>query len=150
MSGSGVAWDAMWWLMMACWSAGEPEGPDRVNRFNSEPDVVIAEVLAMTDPVAQEVAVLELCEAWPGYTSTLCAALPEGAARSRCDRFNARPHLWSIEQNSTSASWSGGVSSGRLGLPAAFLQTWSGAAAAAGECAGSDHACLEAAAQGSA
>ena len=134
---------AMLWVMLACRQDAVSDGPDLVERYGTEPDAVISEVRAMTDPVTQEAAVLALCEAWPGRTTALCEALPEGAARSRCARFNARPHLWSIEQNSTSASWTGGASSGRLGLPDSFLQHWSGTPADPRACEISDHACLE-------
>ncbi len=134
--------------LLACHPEPVPQGPDLVTRYATEPDAVIAEVRAMADPVEQEIAVLALCESWPGQTAALCEALPEGAARSRCERFNARPHLWSIEDSSATASWTGGASSGRLGLPDGFLATWSATPPAPGECAVSDHACLDSAARG--
>lgn len=137
----------MFWVILACRQEALPEGPSLVERYGTAPEVVIAEVTAMADPVAQEVAVLSLVESWPGQTAALCKALPNGAARDRCARFNSRPHLWSIAGSSSSARWSGGAGSRRLGLPDRFLETWSGTPAAPGDCATTDHACLEAAAR---
>ncbi|MFT5684541.1 MAG: hypothetical protein ACI8RZ_005482 [Myxococcota bacterium] len=134
---------AMIWVMLACRQDTVSQGPTLVERYETESEAVIAEVRAMGDPIAQEVAVLALCESWPGQTAALCKALPEGAARSRCERFNTRPHLWSIKDSSASASWTGWVGSGRLGLPAAFLTTWDATPPAPGACEITDHACLE-------
>jgi hypothetical protein len=54
---------------------------------------VTARVVAVPDDLARTVVVGRLCEAFPGQTSALCAALPEGASRTRCERLNGRPHL---------------------------------------------------------
>lgn len=120
--------------LISCTSA--PEGPDYIQRFGAAPEAVIAEVSAMPDPVRQEAAVIQLCEAYPGYTAQLCAALPDGPARLRCDRFNARPHLWSITPDTPST--------GRLGLPAPLLGMWQDTDADSSTCRADDHACLEA------
>lgn len=81
--------------LTAC--GGQPEpAADRASRFGTEPEVVIAEVLALADPVAREAAIVEILEAHPGETGILCEALAEGPVRRRCERYNSRPHLWTI------------------------------------------------------
>ena len=51
----------MIWVMLACRQGATTSEPDRVARYRTEQDVVIREVLAMVDPVAQEAEVLA-CE----------------------------------------------------------------------------------------
>lgn len=86
-------------LATSCGASPEAEtapGSDRVARFGAEPEVVIAEVRSLEDPVVQEAAVVALLEAHPGRTGALCEALDVGPLRDRCERYNSRPHLWTV------------------------------------------------------
>lgn len=123
-------------LLSACAASPQPAAPALRDAFSADPQATIAQVSQMDDPIAQEAVVIDLCETFPGYTAQLCAALSDGPARDRCERFNARPHLWSITDQTPS--------SGRLGLPSGFLASWEDTPAQPGECAPSAHACLEA------
>jgi hypothetical protein len=48
---------------------------------------------ALEDPVVRFAAASVVIEAWPGHAGTMCAALPEGDARTRCVTIDGRPHL---------------------------------------------------------
>lgn len=125
----------MWsFLLFACSQAPPPR--DWVAEFDRDPQAVIAAVASLSDPVQQEAVVITLCEAYPGYTAELCPALAPGAARERCERFNERPHLWSITTPADPGK-------GRLGLPETLMQRWADQAANSGTCGGGDHGCLE-------
>jgi len=84
---------ALTWLSSVGCSSSQPPPDDYVSRFPDDPDGVRAAVLALEDPVAQEVAVVALVEAFPGETGALCAELSSGPVRTRCERFDSRPHL---------------------------------------------------------
>ncbi len=68
-------------------------GGDPVQRWPDQPDAVLAEVAAMTDPVSRLAVVIAVTEAHPGTTQALCQLLPPGPDQARCDRLNLRPHL---------------------------------------------------------
>ncbi len=58
-----------------------------------DPAAVTARVTSIPDEFTRTVVVGRLCEAYPGATRALCASLPMGPSRERCDRLNSRPHL---------------------------------------------------------
>lgn len=126
-------------MILSALIACTPQPPPAVDyraAFGEDPTAVTEVVRQMSDPIEQEIVVIALCEAYPGYTAELCAALPAGAARTRCERFNARPHLWSITDTAPA--------SGRLGLPSDFTQLWDDTAPDPGPCREDDHGCIEA------
>ena len=62
-------------------------------------DALSAQIAGLDDPVAQLAVVIAVSEAHPGETTALCAVLPDGPGKARCDRGNARPHLRAARQN---------------------------------------------------
>ncbi|MDP2311427.1 MAG: hypothetical protein Q8P41_00865 [Pseudomonadota bacterium] len=81
-----------------------------VKDWAADPSVVTARIIALEDDIARTVVVGRLCEAFPGQTGALCAALPDGASRQRCERLNGRPHLsFDPTHLATTAPASGGV-----------------------------------------
>ena len=103
------------WLALVLVACGGPEQPavpppgDPVDRFAVAPEEVLDEVAAMTDPVAQEIVVLALLEAYPGQTGALCERLRPGPVQERCTRYNERPHLWTIPTETPAAAGSAGA-----------------------------------------
>ncbi len=65
-----------------------------VTRWPVEPTEVQAEIEAETNPLQKALGIAALTEAYPGQTMTLCMALDQPEARTRCERLNERPHLW--------------------------------------------------------
>ena len=135
-------------VALGCGSDPAPApADDYVARFPDDPHGVRADVLALEDPVAQEVAVVALVEAFPGETASLCTDLPTGPVRTRCERFNTRPHLWTPPPLSPAGPGlpltprlASGPSNQRLLLPAGELPAL---AADGGGCAPGAAVCLE-------
>jgi len=75
-----------------------------VQRWPSDPQAVTAAVLALQDPLEQLAVSSEVAETWPGGSQALCAALPRGAARERCNQLNTRLHLGQDLARLTAAS----------------------------------------------
>ena len=65
---------------------------------------VVAELGALSDPIAQLALVQELVEAHPGQTRDLCPVLPAGPGRDRCRSLNSRPHLWQVDVEAATAA----------------------------------------------
>lgn len=64
-----------------------------VEQWKSDPDGLLSDLQKLDDPLEQVAVIEAVSEAWPGETGPLCRTLPPGAARSRCERINMRPHL---------------------------------------------------------
>lgn len=64
-----------------------------ISQWKDEQDALVRDLIYVKDPIEQVALVEALTEAYPGETAALCALLPEGAGRERCDRINIRPHL---------------------------------------------------------
>lgn len=126
---------------------------DLIARYANDPKGVRAEVLRISDPVLQDVAVMRLVEEYPGRTEGLCDSVPFGPARDRCTRFNNRPHLWGSYVKSSGQgveSWSRPDDFRARGTGAEFpdtlLERWAETAPRGDVCAAGDtpfHLCLE-------
>jgi len=78
---------------------------------------VTSRVVAVPDDLERTLIAGRLCETFPGQTGALCAALPQGASRVRCERLNGRPHLGGDPSLTTPATpMSGGAPVG-VGTP---------------------------------
>ncbi|MFZ5475670.1 MAG: hypothetical protein ACOZNI_02745 [Myxococcota bacterium] len=64
-----------------------------LREWETDPAGTAARVAAVPDDLERTLYVEKLTEAHPNETKALCASLPEGRARKRCETLNARPHL---------------------------------------------------------
>lgn len=62
--------------------------------FPADPPGAMSEIGALADPIAQGALLDRLADTRPDAVRSLCAALPTGPARTRCESLNTRPHLW--------------------------------------------------------
>ena len=97
--------------------------------YAHSPDEVVARLVALADPVEQEVIAVALVERYPGQTSDLCPELLGPAAR-RCKALNVRPHL-TLDPQEIARSGDEGRPEGFLGLmrDADMPEPWSDAPA---------------------
>lgn len=86
---------------------------EAVDEWPDDTEGVTKRVLAMPDDISRAVVVGRLSDTYPGQTKALCAALPLGTSRARCDRVNNRPHL--SEAPGSAPTGNGGASGGTPG-----------------------------------
>jgi hypothetical protein len=91
-------------LLTACQNGREKDGEgDFTALWDRDPGSAAERIRKMEDPIEQIAAVTELSESRPGSTTELCSLLDPGQARKRCERLNARPHLWEERKSSSPA-----------------------------------------------
>lgn len=130
-------------LLLAC---ADPPPVDWAAQWRADPARTTQEISALGDPILREAAVVELAEAFPGQVGQLCAGLSAGPGKTRCDRLNARPHLWSVPVDASA----GRQRRGRLDLSPRLVARWDEVAPAPTECAAGDGTCIETAAMAAA
>ena len=119
-------------LWFAACGSPQDEGEDWTVLWDRDPAAAAEQIRELADPVEQIAAVTELSESRPGSTLELCTLLAPGQARERCERLNARPHLWAERK---------GRSPALAGLKAQLPDAEDvDPGCAAGE---SEHACIE-------
>jgi len=72
--------------------------------YAREGAIGLQEVLSLPPGPDRDALIQVVVERWPGDSAPLCLALPEGAARARCQALNRRPHLWQVDAERPEAS----------------------------------------------
>lgn len=67
-----------------------------LERWVSDPDLVVKSVAALEDPLARQAISVTLTRAYPGQVQRVCETLPQGRDRAQCMEKDARPHLQQI------------------------------------------------------